>query len=177
MKVLPRIIALTLSLPLLACATPSLFPPEVTSDLTPGIEFGVLQAQPDVFRGRAIELAGRIIEVQETEKGTLIIATQLPVLNHPAYGPAETATPTGQFALLFPGKVDQAGLWDGNKFIVVGKLEGAKAVSYEGVPRSEPFLVARCMHVWKTGRYYEISDFPHIADGYWPLEEQTYCAK
>jgi hypothetical protein len=117
------------------------------------------------------------VEVQEVDNGTLILAKQLPIQEYPAYGPAETRGATGLIAVLYPGKVDQDGLRDGNKFIVVADMQGAKPVSVEGVFRAQPYLVARCMHIWKTGRYYEISDFPNVADGYYPLPEQTYCAK
>jgi len=30
------------------------------------------------------------------------------------------------------------------------------------------------MHVWKTGRY-ATSDYRYLPDGYYPLEQQTYC--
>jgi hypothetical protein len=65
----------------------------------------------------------------------------------------------------------------GNKFVVVGVMNGTKAVDFEGASVAKPYLEARCVHIWKTGNYYEISDFPHVTDGYYPLPEETYCAK
>ena len=35
--------------------------------------------------------------------------------------------------------------------------------------RPAPYLIARCVHVWKTGRY-AISDFPNLPDGYYRLQ-------
>ena len=177
MKTFTITLMVALAAPVLAYATPALFPAGTTNDITPNVEFGVFKATPDTYKGRAVQLAGRIMEVQEVENGTLIVAKQLPIQEFPAYGPAETVGATGLIAVLYPGKVDSAGLRDGNKFIVVAEMQGAKPVSFDGATRPQTYLVARCMHIWKTGRYYEISDFPHVADGYYPLEEQTYCSK
>lgn len=159
------------------CSTPPLFPSTVTRDMA-SPEFGVAQAKTDVFNGRIVQLAGRIVGIEESEGGTIILARELPVEKHPAFGPTETDKPTSSFAVLYPGKVDRNALWFGNKFIVVAVAQGQKTVAIDGIPHTEPYVVARCMHVWKTGAYssYEIEDYPHLTDGYYPLEHQTYCA-
>ncbi|MER3422554.1 MAG: hypothetical protein C4293_04275 [Nitrospiraceae bacterium] len=165
-----------LSAALVACSSPSFFPPAITADVKANRDFGVMMAKPDAFKGSAVQVAGRIVGVQAMDDETLIIAQRLPVQHYPAYGPVDTRMHGGQFAVLYPGKLDPAALWIGNKFIVAADMLGAKSVDWEGVSRPEPYLVARCMHVWKTGQYYEISDFPYVTDGFYPLEEQTYCA-
>ena len=161
---------------LAGCSTPPLFPPDTISDVASS-EFGVLHAKIDVFNGRVVQLAGRIVGVEESASGTIILAQELPVEKHPAFGPAETNKPASSFAVLYPGKVDRNALWFGNKFIVVAVAQGQKTLAIDGIPHTEPYVVARCMHVWKTGAYssYEIEDYPHLTDGYYPLEHQTYC--
>jgi outer membrane lipoprotein Slp family protein len=160
------------------CSTPVLFPPEATRDAGP-IQFGVLEAKPDVFKGRVIQLAGRIVGVDQSADGILIRAQELPMEQSPAYGPAETNKGTPEFSIMYPGKVDEKALWFGNKLVVVAVAQGPHPIDVEGVTRTEPYVIARCMHVWKTGEYgsYGIEDFPHTTDGYYPLEQQTYCAK
>ncbi len=162
---------------LYGCSTGPLFSPEITSDVGSS-KFGVVQAKTDVFKGRVVQLAGRIVGIEESASGTIILAQELPVENHPVFGPTETDMPTSSFAILYPGKVDRNALWFGNKFIVVAVAQGQKTLAIDGIPRTEPYVVARCMHVWKTGAYgsYGIEDYPHTADGYYPLEHQTYCA-
>jgi len=164
------------SIVFVGCSTLSLFPPDAMNN-TASVEFGVLQAHPDVFKGRVVQLAGRIVGVEETTDGILILAQELPVKKHPVFGPTETDKPTSAFAILYPGKVDRNALWFGNKFIVVAVPQGQKTLAIDGIPHTEPYVVARCMHVWKTGEYgsYGIEDFPHTSDGYYPLEHQTYC--
>lgn len=166
------------SLLLAGCSTDPLFPPGTMSDMS-SPEFGVLQAKTDVFKGRVVQLAGRIVGVEESPGGTIIVAQELPVEKHPVFGPAETTKPMPSFAILYPGKVDANALWFGNKFIVLAVAEGQKALAIDGISRTEPYVVARCMHVWKTGAYgsYGIEDYPHTTDGYYPLEHQTYCAR
>lgn len=176
MKIIDRLLVLGVSVLATACSTP-LFPPNVMHDVT-AMEFGVLQAQPDVFRGQVVQLGGRIVGAEETNDGVLIRVQELPVEKHPVYGPSETLSATPEFAILYPGKVDPSGIRFGNKLIVVALAKGLESVSVEGVPRMEPYVIARCMHIWKTGGYgyYGIEDFPHTTDGYWPLEHETYCS-
>ena len=125
-------------------------------------EFGVLQAKTDVFKGRVVQLAGRIVGIEKSASGTIILARELPVEKHPVFGPAETNKPMKSFAVLYPGKVDRNALWFGNKFIVVAVADGQKTLAIDGIPRTEPYVIARCMHVWKTGAYgsYGIEDYP-----------------
>jgi len=170
-----NLLALAICILAAGCSTPPLFPPHVANSST-SLEFGVLQAKPDVFNGRVVQLAGRIIGVEESTGGTLIFAHELPLEKHPVYGPAETSASTPAFAILYPGKVDPSALWYGNKFVVIALAQGRQTVAVDGIPHREPYVVARCMHVWKTGGYYEIADFPHTSDGYYPLEQETYCA-
>ena len=176
MKAIAGLFLVTVSFVFAGCST-SLFPASVTRDITP-MEFGVLQAQPDVFRGQVVQLGGRIVGTEDTKKGFVIRVQELPVEVHPVYGPSETLHPTSEFAILYVGKVDPAGIQYGNKLVVVALAKGSQAVSVDGVQRMEPYVVARCMHIWKTGGYgiYGIEDFPHTTDGYWPLEHQTYCS-
>lgn len=172
-----KALALLLTLGLTAgCSTGSLFPPEVTSNAAPA-EFGVVQAQPDVFKGRVVQLAGRIVGVEESSNGYIIRAQELPLERHPVYGPAETRKPTSEFAIDYRGKLDPAARWYGNKLVVVAVAGGQQGITVDGAVRHESFVTAKCMHVWKTGEYgsYGIGDFPHTTDGYYPLEHQTYC--
>ena len=155
-----------------SCSTPSLFPPEAKRDAVP-LQFGVLVAKPDVFKGRVVQLAGRIVGIDQSVDGILIRAQELPM--DPASRPAEIAKGTPQFGIMYPGKVDEKALWLGNKLIVIGLAEGSQAIQVDGLMRTTPYVVARCMHIWKTGAY-AIKDYPHITDGYYPLEHQTYCA-
>jgi starvation-inducible outer membrane lipoprotein len=177
MKILVQSAIFIFSASLMACTGQNLFPSNIISDVDSQSDFGVLRAQPDAFKGRAVQLAGRIIDVQEVEGGSLVLARELPIDSAPVYGPKETPAPTGRFAFLYPGKIDPMGKRGGNKFVVVGVMNGTKAVDFEGASVAKPYLEARCVHIWKTGNYYEISDFPHVTDGYYPLPEETYCAK
>src|SRR5690242_1935958 len=95
---------------IMGCSPQALFTPDVTQDLAPS-QFGVLQAQPDVFKGRVVQLAGRIVGVEESAAGFLIRAQELPFKEHPAYGPAETTKPTPEFAIAYNGKLDPAARW------------------------------------------------------------------
>jgi starvation-inducible outer membrane lipoprotein len=170
MNALAKSVITLMAFSLTACATGP-FPSSAMKDVDPKVDFGVLKAQPDVYKGRAVQLAGRIVDVEPVEGGTLIVARSLPVRgNQPVESITEPERPTGKFAFLYPGKIPPADLQFGNEFLVVAQMQGEKT-------RREPYLVARCVHVWRTGPLDEISDFPDWLDTYYPLEEQTYCSK
>ena len=119
-----------------------------------------------------------MVQSSKNGNGIVIVAEQLPIVKHPVYGPAEPdkARPGDyEFALLYPGEIEPAALRNGNRFVVVGKTSGRKPIVVNGVPKTEPYLVADCIHVWQTGRT-EIAEFKEDAGGgYSSLPEKTYC--
>lgn len=157
-----------------ACTTDPLFPPEAIKDLDPAMQMGIFNPEADVyFKGKLGEVGGRIISITQVDDGVLITADELP-LSDRSTSLRETAKPGGQFVFLYRGAIDGAGLQRGNKFIMIGLVEGTQRLPIDGIQRTLPYLVARCVHVWKTGTY-DIADFPNLTDGYTPLVQQTYC--
>src|SRR5215472_14931505 len=73
-----------------------------------------------------------------------------PIVEHPVYGPAEPEKRRAgdyEFAFLYPGELDPQAVKNGNRFVVVGTTSGRRPVVVNGIPKSEPFLVADCIHV------------------------------
>ena len=159
-----------------ACASQPLFPVAVLKDADPVVDFGVLKAEPDTYKGRVLQLAGRIVGVEDTTDGTLIVVHELPIAEHPVYGPVETGVATGEFAVFFPGKLKPQDAVAGNRLVVIGRIQGSRSLRVQGVPQTVPYLVARCAAIWATGGE-EIYTYlvRHGGDNY-PQIEQTYCA-
>lgn len=166
------ILALSVGQPT-GCAEP-LFPPLSTQGVN---EDSIELFSPETdtyFKGSLVRVGGRMIMVKK-QNGYFIVAQQLPIHDDPRNGPIERNKSLGWFSVLYDSPMDDLALQTGNKFILIGKLEGTKAVLVEGVVRQMPHLRARCLHVWKTGPE-NISDFPNLASGYYPLPEETYCS-
>lgn len=166
-----------------ACTTSAPFPPKVMEKVAPTFHFEAWRdASPTnpggvSGSGTNVELGGRIVQASRNGKGIMIVAEQLPIAKHPVYGPTEPPKRAGdyEFAFLYPGELEPQALKNGNRFVMVGKTSGRKPVVVNGVPKSEPFLVAECIHVWQTGRT-EIAEFKEdVGGGFSPLPEQTYC--
>jgi starvation-inducible outer membrane lipoprotein len=156
-----------------ACTQP-LFPSAAVKDLDPALQMGIFNSEADVyFKGHLAQAGGRIIANERTSDGILITAEELP-LTKGSTSVVETAKSEGWFVFLYRGQIDRPALEYANKLIMVGVVEGNQRITIKGVPRTVPYLVARCLHVWKTGRY-AVSDYPNLPDGYFPLEQQTYC--
>jgi hypothetical protein len=125
-----------------------------------------------------IQVGGRIVQATPRNGGLLVVGEQLPIVNHPAYGPTDTVKRTGtfEFAFQYPEPLGPSWLTPGNRFIVVGKTANVTSVLVGGAPKPEPLIDAQCVHIWKTeGR--EIADFISggVGGGYYPLEHQTFC--
>jgi hypothetical protein len=118
-----------------------------------------------------------MVQATKNGKGIVIVAEQLPIVKHPVYGPAEDVKRTGdyEFAFLYPGELEPQALRNGNRFVIVGTTTNRRPVVLNGVPKTEPFLIADCIHVWQTGRT-EIAEFKEdVGGGFSPLPEKTYC--
>jgi starvation-inducible outer membrane lipoprotein len=165
------------------CAANTPFPSQVTEKVSPTFQFEAWRdASPTNPSGQSdaglrVELGGRIVQAARNGKGIVIVAEQLPIVKHPVYGPTEDVKRTGdyEFAFLYPGELEPQDLKNGNRFVIVGTTTSRRPVVVNGVPKTEPFLVADCIHVWQTGRT-EIAEFKEdVGGGYSPLPEKTYC--
>jgi starvation-inducible outer membrane lipoprotein len=180
---LSTLMTLTLCAVLSGCAANSLFPPELMEKVSPTFQFeawrdaGPTNEAGKTDSGHKVELGGRIVQATKNGKGIVIVAEQLPIVKHPVYGPTEDVKRTGdyEFAFLYPGELEPQDLKNGNRFVIVGTTTSRRPVVVNGVPKTEPFLVADCIHVWQTGRT-EIAEFKEsVGGGYSPLPEKTYC--
>jgi starvation-inducible outer membrane lipoprotein len=166
------------------CAPHAPFPPEVMEKVSPIFQFEAWRdAGPTNESGKSdagikIMLGGRIVQVTKNGTGIVIVAEQLPIVNHPAYGPAEGEVKRPgdhEFAFLYEGALEARDLMKGNRFIVVGTTTSRRPVLVNGIPKTEPFIIADCIHVWQTGGA-EIAEFKEDAGGgYSSLPETTYC--
>lgn len=158
------------------CSEVQLFPKETTAGVDKNFDFTAWRNIPNAKTGQKVQLGGRIVQVDVRNEGVVIITTQLPIVHHPVYGPKDTGRRSGEFAVFYAGTLDSKWLLPGNRLVVVGTTEQAKAVVVDDVQRSLPSLTANCLHIWKTvGK--EIAEFPYnIGGGYEPLEQDTFCA-
>lgn len=165
------------------CAANLPFPPKVMEKVSPTFHFEAWRDAPaskpsgQSDTGIRVELGGRIVLATRNGKGIVIVAEQLPIVSHPVYGPTEDVNRTGdyEFAFLYPEEIESLDLRNGSRFVIVGATTSTRPIVVNGVPKTEPFLIADCIHVWLTGRT-EIAEFKeNVGGGYSPIPEKTYC--
>lgn len=173
---MPDALFVLLSLAIAACAPVQLFPADVRNGVEKDFDFTAWRNIPNARVGQKVQLGGRIVQVNSGTGSLTLIATQLPIVQQPAYGPKDTGRRSGEFAIVYPGSLDSKWTKPGNRVIVIGTTKEAKTVLVDDVQRSLPSLTAHCLHIWNTGGK-EIAEFPYNAGGgYEPLEEETHCA-
>ena len=156
-----------------ACSEP-LFPSKALTGLNPKTQMSIFSPEADVyFKGDVTQVGGRVLAASQTDEGIVITAEELPIKDL-ASPPNDSVKPIGVFVFLYQDAIDPQGLQRGNKFVMVGDVEGTQVVPVETVRRVVPYLIARCLHVWKTSTY-SLSDFPNLPAGYSALEHETYC--
>ncbi len=155
------------------CASAPIFDGNGSQILKSESEFGVLTAQPDVYEGRAVKLAGRIVGVESRANGTIVSAQWLPYPDVEYQGPHDLGKgDDGKFTIFYPGKLDREGRQYGNKFLVVGKVESPQSRD----AHITPSITAKCLHVWKTGDD-AIETEPDVEFIGYPVTEETYCSE
>ena len=176
MKQVLTLVIFAIVLGLSACSHPNLFPSEVMEGVDPNFDFSRWRMVPNQALERKIQLGGSIIQSERKDGNLTIVAKQLPIVEHPAYGPKDTGKMSGEFAITFQGPIESPFLQRGNRVIVVGTTKAPSVVLVDDLPRSLPTVSAKCVHVWNTeGR--DIADFQSFGAGYETLPEDTFCTK
>ena len=157
-----------------ACAPARLFPPEAMQGVDKDFDVTAWRMVPNAKTGKKVQLGGRIIQGETKEGGVVLVIAELPIVEHPAYGPKDTGKRSAEFVVLFRGELASKSLQPGNRVVVIGETQNAKVVTVDDVQPSFPSIVARCLHIWNTGGR-EIAEFPSFGGGYQPLEENTFC--
>lgn len=166
---------LAVCLGIAACSSHQLFSPEVMNGVDPNFDFSQWRMVPNQALERKIQLGGSILHSERKDGNVTLVVTQLPIVEHPAYGPKDTGKRSGEFAVTFLGQIEPPFLQRGNRLIVVGTTKAAKVVTVDDMLRSLPSVSAKCLHIWNTGGR-DIADFPSYGAGYETLEEDTFCA-
>jgi starvation-inducible outer membrane lipoprotein len=166
---------LAVCLGIAACSSYQLFPAEVMDGVDPTFDFSQWRMVPNQALERKIQLGGSILHSERKDGNVTLVVTQLPIVEHPAYGPKDMGKRNGEFAVTFMGQIEPPFLQRGNRLIVVGMTKAAKVVTVDDMLRSLPSVSAKCLHIWNTGGR-DIADFPSYGAGYETLEEDTFCA-
>lgn len=160
-----------------ACApTSKVFPSNVMEGVDPNFDFSRWRIMTDGSESKKVQLGGRIMQSQVSGDTVTLVVGQLPIVNHPAYGPKDNGRNNGDFVIMYQGQIEKSDLQRGNRVMVVGMTHPSRVITVDDFSRSFPIVVAQCLHFWNTqGR--NIEDFPFYEAGYTTLRQETVCAK
>ena len=135
-----------------ACSSHQLFPPEVMDGVDPNFDFSHWRMVPNQALERKIQLGGSILHSERKDGNVTLVVTQLPIVEHPAYGPKDTGKRSGEFAVTFMGQIEPPMLQRGNRLIVVGTTKVAKVVAVDDTLRSLPSVSGKMPAHLEHGR-------------------------
>lgn len=176
MRIFGALVILLCSM-LSACATTyTVFPPSVMKDVDRNFDFSRWRTEPDESETKKVQLGGRILRSLTSDDTVTIVVAQLPIVEHPAYGPKDNQKNNGEFIITYQGNIEALMLQPGNRVMVVGMTHPRKVVTIDDISRSLSVVAAQCLHFWNTqGR--DIEDFPYYEAGYVTLRQETICAR
>lgn len=164
------------------------FPEDDVRAVRTATQFDALVQQAGRGERMQIKLAGRVVRVEVTDQGAVVLANWLPFPRHTSLesAPSDSQAAGGrEFVFLFPGKIgdpftpngvyDPAAGWEGNRFLMEGALAGIKTMTVEalGEEKSLLYVTVRCIHVWETGE----SELASQPDSQWAGSvARTFCA-
>ncbi len=176
MRIIVSLLVISLTMASACAPTHKVFPPQIMENIDRDFDFSHWRMVTDGTESRKVQLGGRVVQSQVSADTVTIVVAQLPIVEHPAYGPKENRQDNGEFAIIYQGKVEEQSLQPGNRVMVVGTTRPWQGVTVNDIPRRLPIVAAQCLHFWDTqGR--EISDFPYFEAGYIPLKQETVCAR
>src|SRR5689334_21648468 len=76
----------------------AIFSPEARKDIDREFDFLQWKTHPDQYESRKVELGGCILKAAAAAGHVIIVVAELPIVEHPAYGPKEGKS-QGQFAI------------------------------------------------------------------------------
>lgn len=159
---------------LLSSCTSPFFPLKAMEGVDPHFDFSQWRLSPNQAEPRKVQLGGRILYATTQARILTIVVAQLPITEHPVYGPKETDTRNGEFVVLYRPQIDPRFLEPGNHLIAVGQTSPATQVDVDGKLLSLPTMTAQCIHFWnRSEKDIVISGSPGA--GTRTLNEQTYC--
>ncbi|UVT15476.1 MAG: Slp family lipoprotein [Nitrospira sp.] len=165
---------LILSLVMMSACAPShhVFPPKTTEGIDTHFDFSLWH---DGSESKKVQIGGRIVRAQSSDDMVIIVVSQMPIVDYPAYGPKDNGESNGEFVIIYQGTIEMPNLQPGNRVIAVGVTHPWKVFTVKNLSRSFPVVAAQCLHFWNTqGR--EIADFPYYEAGYVTLKQETVCA-
>lgn len=176
MRIIVSLLVTSLTMASACTPTHQVFPPKVMENIDRDFDFSRWRMMTDGIESKKVQLGGRVMQSQASGDTVTIVVAQLPIVEHPAYGPKENRRDNGEFAIIYQGKVEPRSLQLGNRVMVVGTTRPWEVVTVNDTPRRLPIVAAQCLHFWDTqGR--EISDFPFFEAGYIALRQETVCTK
>lgn len=156
--------------------TYKVFPPKVIEDVDRNFDFSRWRMMTDGSESKKVQLGGRIVQAQVAGDTVIIVVSQLPIVDYPAYGPKDTGKHNGDFVVSYQGQIERPDLQPGNRVMVVGTTRPWKLITVNDLSRNYPIVEAQCLHFWNTqGR--DIADFPFYEAGYVALRQETVCTK
>jgi len=166
---------LRISMPLLlvatawltSCASPSVVPKELQSQVDYNIGFAQLHDAPDQFRGQTVVFGGEVLSAKRLKEGTRIEVLQLPLDSRQAPVHDRT-TSEGRFLAFQKEFLDPAKLPSGTRITVTGEVTGATVQPLDETEYTFPTMEVKKLTVWPKGEgSYARPYYPYGGPYYW----------
>lgn len=136
---------------LAGCASSTVIPEPLESQIDKGVTFDQIRESPDSYRGKLVVLAGEVLKAKALQGGTQLEVLQLPMDDDK--GPVtDRMESKGRFLAWQQDFLDPATIADGTRITIVGEVTGASVGKMDEADYRYPTLEVKHLHRWEPRR-------------------------
>ena len=143
--------AIALLMILAGCASSSVIPQALESEIDKGLTFDQVRETPDSYRGKVVVWAGEILKANALQGGTQLEVLQLP-LDRDEGPVTDRMESKGRFLAWQKEFLDPATITEGTRVTIVGEVMGASTGKMDEADYRYPTLEVKHLYRWEARR-------------------------
>ncbi len=147
---------------LAGCASDSVIPASLETQLDRSLTFPQLRESPESYRGRLMVLGGEVLSAKRLKEGTRIEVLEIPLESSLQPGMDRTAS-RGRFLAFQKEFLDPATIPPGTRLTLVGEITGSVADKLDETDYTYPTVEIKSLKVWPRPE-----SFSHVPYYYYP---------
>jgi outer membrane lipoprotein len=143
---MPAMIFAAACLLLTGCASTTIVPPALQSEVVPGLDLAAVKQNKDAHMGQVVLWGGLVVKTVIKKRGTLIEVLQLPLDYHER--PKQVHDSQGRFIVSMNGFLDPEIYKNGKEITVVGRVAGVQTLPLGEIDYTYVLLRGEEVYLW-----------------------------
>ncbi len=151
---------------LAGCASDSVVPASLQTQLDKSLTFPQLRESPQSYRGRLMVLGGEVLSAKRMKEETRIEVLEIPLEGSLKPGLDRTAS-RGRFIAVHKEFLDPATIPPGTRLTLVGEVTGALTDKLDEMDYTYPTLEVKSLKVWPHSETFSYAPYYYYPPSYY----------